>query len=76
MRYRREPTTDHFWSGFVVGAARGGVVGVVLATELGRRAHERLETAVVDVRSRLTGVAETPDLEVEEAEEAEEESSS
>lgn len=69
MIYRREPVSDHFWSGFTVGAVIGGALGVMLATELGRSARERLEMAVVDVRSRLNGASETPDLEVEEAEE-------
>ena len=69
MRYRNEPKSDHFWSGFVFGAALGGAVGVLLATELGRTAREKLETAVIDIRGRLNGVADTPDLEVEEAEE-------
>ena len=71
MRYRRErePVSDHFWSGFVFGAALGGALGVMLATELGRTSREKLETAVIDVRGRLNGVPETPDLEVEEAEE-------
>lgn len=69
MIYRREPVSDHFWSGFVVGATLGGALGVMLATELGRTAREKLEMAVIDVRGRLNGVSETPDLEVEEAEE-------
>ena len=69
MRYRQEPSSDHFWSGFVLGAALGGAIGVMLATEMGRTAREKLETAVVDVRGRLNGIPEAPDLEVEEAEE-------
>ena len=70
MRYLKGPEVrDHFWSGFMIGATLGGAVGVFLATELGRSARERLETAVIDVRGRLNGVAATPDLEVEEAEE-------
>ena len=69
MRYRREPVSAHFWSGFVFGAAVGGELGVMLATELGLTSREKLETAVIDVRGRLNGVADTPDLEVEEAEE-------
>ena len=69
MIYRREPVSDHFWSGFVIGAALGGALGVVFATELGRTARERLETAVIDVRGRLNGVTDAPDLEIEEAEE-------
>ena len=69
MRYPKEPKPDHFWSGFVFGAAIGGALGVLLATESGRTARERLETAVIDIRGRLNGVADTPDLEVEEAEE-------
>ncbi len=69
MRYRQEPSSDHFWSGFVLGAALGGAIGVMLATEMGRTAREKLETAVVDVRGQLNGIPEAPDLEVEEAEE-------
>jgi hypothetical protein len=70
MRYRRNhEVSDHFWSGFVFGAAVGGALGVLLGTELGRTAREKLETAVIDVRGRLNGVADAPDLEVEEAEE-------
>ena len=69
MRYRREPESDHFWSGFVFGAVVGGALGVMLATELGRTARGKLETAVIDVRGRLNGAADTPNLKVEEAEE-------
>ena len=69
MRYRREPQSSHFWSGFLFGAAVGSAVGIALASELGRAARDRLETAVLDVRERLNGVAESPDLKVEEAEE-------
>ena len=69
MRYRKEPVSDRFWSGFVFGAALGATLGVMLATELGRTAREKLETAVIDIRGRLNGVSDTPDLEVEEAEE-------
>jgi gas vesicle protein len=70
MRYREVPKPDHFWSGFVFGAALGGALGVLLTTESGRTARERLGTAVIDIRGRLNGVADTPDLEVEEAEES------
>lgn len=69
MIYRREPVSNHFWSGFVFGAALGGALGIALATELGRTAREKLETAVIDVRGRLNGTTEQPDLEVEETEE-------
>ena len=69
MRYRKEPVSNHFWSGFVFGATLGGALGLMLASELGRTAREKLETAVTDVRGRLNGVADAPDLEVEEAEE-------
>lgn len=70
MRYREENVhSGHFWSGFVFWAAIGGTFGVLLATELGRTAREKLEMAVIDVRGRMNGVPDTPDLEVEEAEE-------
>jgi gas vesicle protein len=70
MRNRNEPAhRDHFWSGFVFGAAIGGTLGVLLASELGRTAREKLETAVIDVCGRMNGTTESPDLEVEEAEE-------
>jgi hypothetical protein len=70
MRYRNEPPRgDHFWSGFVFGAAIGGTLGVFLVTELGRTAREKLELAVIDVRGRMNGTTDSPDLEVEEAEE-------
>ncbi|MEE2754577.1 MAG: YtxH domain-containing protein [Candidatus Latescibacterota bacterium] len=70
MRYRNEPQgRDHFWSGFVFGVAIGGSLGVFLATELGRATREKLELAVIDVRGRMNGTTDSPDLEVEEAEE-------
>ncbi len=68
MRYRKGPVSNHFWSGFVFGAAFGGALGLMMATELGKTAREKLETAVTDVRGRLNGIADAPDLEVEEAE--------
>lgn len=49
---------DFFWTGILIGIAIGGVIGVFLGSESGRRTRNRLEDAALKVRSKMNGVVE------------------
>jgi gas vesicle protein len=55
MVWNRQEHRNHFWSGFFAGAAVGGALGLFLASEVGRRAYQQLESAAQEMRSRLNG---------------------
>lgn len=57
---------DFFWTGILIGIAIGGVLGVFLGSEAGRRTRNRLEDAALKVRSKMNGVAEQKDTMSEE----------
>ncbi len=55
MVWQRREHKDLFWTGFFAGAVVGGAAGLFLASEVGRRAYQQLETAAQEMRSRLNG---------------------
>ncbi|MDP6779497.1 MAG: YtxH domain-containing protein [Candidatus Latescibacteria bacterium] len=55
MIWIRREQRDFFWVGFWTGAVIGGAVGAFVASEMGKRAYERLEAATQDVRNRFDG---------------------
>ena len=55
MIWTRREQRDFFWVGFWAGAVIGGAMGAFVASEMGKRAYERLEAATHDMRSRLDG---------------------
>lgn len=67
---------DFFWTGLLVGIAIGGILGVFLGSESGRRTRNRLEEAALRVRSKMNGAVEKADvIEEEETPEAEDQPS-
>ncbi len=54
---------DFFWTGFFTGAFVGGALGVLLSSELGRRAYKQLESAAQEMRSRFNGRAASDEQE-------------
>ena len=60
MVWQRREHKNLFWTGFFSGAVVGGAVGLFLASGVGRRAYQQLETAAQEARSRLNGRL-TPD---------------
>jgi len=63
--WRREVHRDFLWVGLLVGFAIGGMVGLLLGSELGRGTRGRLEQAAKRVRSRFNGAADSHDVPVE-----------
>ena len=57
MARREETRSDLFWTGFPAGAAIGGAVGALMASELGRRALAHVEDAARDMQGRYNGRA-------------------
>ena len=55
MIWTRREQRDFFWVGFWAGAVIGGAMGAFVASEMGKRAYERLEAATHDMRDRLDG---------------------
>lgn len=66
---------DFFWTGLLVGIAIGGILGVFLGSESGRRTRNRLEEAALRVRSKMNGAVEKADVIEEETPEAEDQPS-
>jgi hypothetical protein len=60
MLRREEAPNNLFWTGFLAGAAIGGVLGGLLASELGKRALAHVEEAAKDLQGRYNGRATTP----------------
>ncbi|MDA0746744.1 MAG: YtxH domain-containing protein [bacterium] len=64
MYRNQEEHREFFWTGFFAGAVLGGTLGVLFASEAGKRAYRQLETTVQDLQSRFNGKVPAQDPQV------------
>jgi hypothetical protein len=55
MIWSRDEHKDLFWAGFIAGAAAGGLLGILLATDSGRGARDQLGRVTADLKDHIEG---------------------
>jgi hypothetical protein len=61
MLERQSEHGSLFWAGFAAGAAVGGALGVLFASEIGKRALAHVEMTAKDLQGRFNGSARRPE---------------
>jgi len=55
MIWSREEHKDLFWAGFIAGAVAGGMLGLLLATDVGRETRRRIGHVAAGLKDRING---------------------